>query len=71
MRRRVFLCLFLFLFGLMPLLNSLSNPRTKRFMGLTDFSSSPRVYASGWDSACWWADESLKGNRAGDNFSEV
>ena len=26
----------------------------KRFMGPTDFSSSPQVYASGWDSACWW-----------------
>ena len=33
MRQRMFLCLFLFLFGLMPLFNSLSNPRTQALHG--------------------------------------
>jgi hypothetical protein len=35
-KRRVFVCLFLFVFGAMPLLNSISNPRTQALHG-SDF----------------------------------
>jgi hypothetical protein len=33
MKRRIFVCLVLFLLGLMPLLNSLGNPRTQALHG--------------------------------------